>query len=402
MNEKLKREIITNLIVFVVFAFISFYVNSVFEIVLMNNFWLAGIVGIAAVMLRVLGRDKRKYRKGVEHGSARFGTKEDIKPYMDKDFRQNIILTATEGLTMNPRPVNPKYGRAKNTLIFGGSGSGKTRFYVIPNILQMHSSYVITDPKGEIFHSLGKLLKQYGGYDVRVLNLKNFGASMGYNPFDYIKTENDVRKVVDVLVGSTSKKKEGGSDGDFWVDGEKLLYTAVIGYIKFFVKDKSLHNFNTMIDMITSMEVRENDPDFKNDVDKDFEAMANVYPNHSAVLAYKSFKQGAGKTLKSFLISCGVRLAPFYPMDVRKTLIHDQMKLETIGDRKTALFIITDATSKTYHFIAAMLYSQMFSALKDRAETKYLNQGQRLPVHVRCILDEFANSTTRCNVKSVA
>jgi len=390
-KEKQKREIISNAIIFAMVAFVVFYINFTLQLVQFNNFILAGATATAFVSIRVMGKDKRKYRRGIEHGSARWGTSEDMKPYMDTNPRQNVILTATEGLTMNSRPDIPKYGRNKNMLVFGGAGSGKTRFFCVPNIMQMHSSYVITDPKGELFYSLGKVLEKVGGYDVRVLNLKDFGASMGYNPFDYIKTEDDILRVVNVLQSSTTENTKSSDDGDFWTKSEKLLYMALIAYIKFHVKDKTMHNMNTLVEMVTSMEVKEGDENYKSMVDREFERIEDLYPDDFSVRQYKKFKQGAGKTLKSIIISCGVRLAVFDIQAVRDVMEKDEMKLETIGDRKTALFVITDDTDSTYSFIATMLYFQMFSTLVNRAESKYRFRDGRLPVHVRCILDEFAN-----------
>ncbi|MCL2574898.1 MAG: type IV secretory system conjugative DNA transfer family protein [Defluviitaleaceae bacterium] len=410
-----------NIVIFAVFGLLSVYLNTTFNLMAIDNVILAVIVGTTAVLLYIFTKDKRKYRKGIEHGSARWGAREDIFPFMDfyspqtpkntsntksslstkptkppkviipnKIAKSNIILTATEGLTMTSRPKLPKHGRNKNVLVFGGSGSGKTRFFGMPNIMQMHSSYVITDPKGELYLFLSKLLKRFG-YDVRVLNLKEFDKSMGYNPFDYINKEDDILKVVNVIQNSTTENTKSSADGDFWTKSEKLLYMALIGYIKFHVKDKTLHNMNTLVDMVTKMEVRENDETFKSQIDKDFERIAEMHPNDFAVRQYRKFKQGAGKTLKSIIISCGVRLSVFDIAAVRRVMEQDQMKLETIGDRKTALFIITDDSDTTYNFIAAMLYTQMFNVLINRAETKYASNGNRLPIHVRCILDEFAN-----------
>jgi len=400
-TKKQKRNLIILVIFFSAFSGLGYALNMYFNIFDINNILFALICGVVGILFRLMHKDDdRKYRRGVEHGSARWGRPEDIAPFIDPNGRNNIILTDTESLSMQTHLPQPKqkYERAKNVLVIGSVGTSKTRGFGIPNILQMHSSYVITDPKGEIHHKTKKILKKYG-YSVRFLDLKNFNRSMGYNPFDYIVDEKDPAKLADIIVNSTiaSAKEKGGGDR-FWIDGEKMLYTAIIGYIKFFLPDKSQHNFRTMVNMIRSIKVKETSSSKKYGQDNSenyvidcFENMRRAMPNHAAVISYDFFMQGADKTLQSFIISCGARLYPLFSEQVLNTLSTDQMSLGTIGDRKTALFIITDATSKTYHFIAAMLYSQMFSTLRDVAETKYEHQGRHLPVHVRCILDEFAN-----------
>ncbi|MFZ5975117.1 type IV secretion system protein VirD4 [Geosporobacter subterraneus DSM 17957] len=347
---------------------------------------LAGVIGTAAVSATVYFKKKnaKKWRRDREYGSARWGTPTDIKPYMDEKPEQNIILTATEGLTMNNRPKKPKYARNKNVLIVGGSGSGKTRFWLKPNLMQLHSSYVITDPKGTLILECGKLL-QKSGYRIKILNTIDFKKSMHYNPFAYIRSEKDILKLVTALIANT--KGEGKAGDDFWVKAETLLYCALIGYIHYEAPDEE-RNLNTLVEMINAMEVREDDESFKNAVDFIFDALEEREPQHFAVRQYKKYKLAAGKTAKSILISCGARLAPFDIKEMRELIAYDEMELDTLGDRKTALFVIISDTDDSFSFIAALLYSQMFNLLCDKADNEY---GGRLPVHVRCLLDEFAN-----------
>lgn len=347
---------------------------------------LAGVAGTAAVYATVYFKKKnaKKWRKDREYGSARWGTEEDIKPYMDEKPEQNIILTATEGLTMNSRPKKPKYARNKNVLIVGGSGSGKTRFWLKPNLMQLHSSYVVTDPKGTLVLECGKLL-QRNHYRIKILNTIDFSKSMHYNPFAYIRSEKDILKLVTALIANT--KGEGKSGDDFWVKAETLLYCALIGYIHYEAPDEE-RNLNTLVEMINAMEVREDDESFKNAVDFIFDALEEREPQHFAVRQYKKYKLAAGKTAKSILISCGARLAPFDIKEMRDLVAYDEMELDTLGDRKSALFVIISDTDDSFSFVAALLYSQMFNLLCDKADNEY---GGRLPVHVRCLLDEFAN-----------
>ena len=336
-------------------------------------------------ILYVRSKNAKKYRKGIEYGSARWGTAADIKPYMDKDFKNNILLTNTEGLTMNSRPQNPKYARNKNVLVIGGSGSGKTRFFVKPNLMQLHSSYVVTDPKGTVLLECGKLL-QRNGYVIKSLNTINFKKSMHYNPLAYIKSEKDILKLVNVLIENT--KGEGEKSGeDFWVKSERLLYSAYIGYIWYEAPEEE-KNFITLLDMINASEAREDDENFKSPVDMLFERLEQRDPEHFAVKQYRKFKLAAGKTLKSILVSCGARLAPFDIKELRDLMEYDELELDTLGDRKTAFFVIISDTDATFNFIVAMMYSQLFNLLCDKADNEY---GGRLPVHVRCLLDEFAN-----------
>lgn len=399
------KKLIPMIIMFMVFAVAGYFFANFIGIFPISDV-LAGLaVGILGVFFRIASKDKRKYRRGLEHGSARWGTKSDIVPFVDKDKREiihkktgkvkykatnkesadNIILTATESLTMDNRPKNPAHGRNKNVLVIGGSGSGKTRFYALPNIMQLHSSFCIVDPKGDILKSAGKLLKK-NNFIIKVLNLIDFLASMGYNPFKYIRTNKDIISFVNVLMKNTDDSNKKGGD-DFWPKAERLLYSALISYIITFLHN-SQHNMNVLLDMINSMEVREDDPDFEHEVDYAFGEIEKTHPNHFSVRLYKAFKKGVGKTLKSILISCEARLAPFYMPDLQKLMSHDEMELDLLGDRKTALFIILDDMDSTYNFIAAMLYSQIFPILARRAMTKY---NGSLPIHVRCILDEFAN-----------
>ncbi|HEQ8530051.1 TPA: type IV secretory system conjugative DNA transfer family protein, partial [Streptococcus pyogenes] len=345
-------------------------------------------VGVAALIKFIVytkGKNAKKFRQGREYGSARWGNKKDIEPYMDEKFQSNILLTQTERLTMNGRPTNPKYARNKNVLVIGGSGSGKTRFYVKPNLMQMHSSYCVTDPKGTIVLECGKMLED-NGYEIKILNTINFKKSMKYNPFAYIRSEKDILKLVQTIIANT--KGEGEKAGeDFWVKAEKLYYTALIGYI-FYEAPKEEKNFATLLDMIDASEVREDDETYMNPIDRLFEALEKKEPTHFAVKQYKKYKLAAGKTAKSILISCGARLAPFDIQELRDLMQEDELELDTLGDRKTALFVIISDTDDTFNFVVSIMYSQLFNLLCDKADDVY---GGRLPVHVRCLLDEFAN-----------
>lgn len=347
---------------------------------------LVGILFSAIIRLAVFikGKNAKKYRKGIEYGSARWGKAEDIRPFADPIFQNNVILTQTERLMMSSRPKKPKNARNKNVLIVGGSGSGKTRFWLKPNLMQCHSSYVITDPKGSIVVECGKLL-QREGYKIKILNTINFKKSMHYNPFTYIKSEKDILKLVTTLIANT--KGEGKAGDDFWVKAETLLYTALIGYI-YFEAPEHEQNFSTLIEFINASEVREDDEDFKNPVDLMFDALEEKDPQHFAVRQYKKYKLAAGKTAKSILISCGARLAPFDIKELRELTAYDEMELDTLGDRKTALFIIISDTDDTFNFLVSMAYTQLFNLLCDKADDVY---GGRLPVHVRCLIDEAAN-----------
>ena len=345
-------------------------------------------VGVAALIKFIVytkGKNAKKFRQGKEYGSARWGNKKDIEPYMDEKFQNNILLTQTERLTMNGRPANPKYARNKNVLVIGGSGSGKTRFFVKPNLMQMHSSYCVTDPKGTIVLECGKMLED-NGYEIKILNTINFKKSMKYNPFAYIRSEKDILKLVQTIIANT--KGEGEKAGeDFWVKAEKLYYTALIGYI-FYEAPKEEKNFATLLDMIDASEVREDDETYMNPIDRLFEALEKKEPTHFAVKQYKKYKLAAGKTAKSILISCGARLAPFDIQELRELMKEDELELDTLGDRKTALFVIISDTDDTFNFVVSIMYSQLFNLLCDKADDVY---GGRLPVHVRCLLDEFAN-----------
>lgn len=346
-----------------------------------------GIVGALAVkgILYLRSKNAKKFRKGIEYGSARWGTAEDIKPYIDKNFYDNILLTQTERLTMNSRPKNPKFARNKNVLVIGGSGSGKTRFFVKPNLMQMHSSFVVTDPKSTLLIECGKML-QKGGYKIRSLNTINFKKSMHYNPFAYIRSEKDILKLVNVIIANT--KGDGEKSGeDFWVKAERLLYCALIGYIYYEAPEEE-KNFITLLDLINASEAREDDENYKSPVDMLFDRLAEREPEHFAVKQYVKFKQAAGKTLKSILISCGARLAPFDIKELRDLMEYDELELDTLGDEKTALFVIISDTDDTFNFVVAIMYSQLFNLLCDKADNEY---GGRLPVHVRCLLDEFSN-----------
>lgn len=348
---------------------------------------LMGVVVAALIKFIVYtkGKNAKKFRQGKEYGSARWGTAKDIEPYMDEKFQNNILLTQTERLTMNGRPANPKYARNKNVLVIGGSGSGKTRFYVKPNLMQMHSSYCVTDPKGTIVLECGKMLED-NGYEIKILNTINFKKSMKYNPFAYLRSEKDILKLVQTIIANT--KGEGEKAGeDFWVKAEKLYYTALIGYI-FYEAPREEKNFATLLDMIDASEVREDDETYMNPIDRLFEALEKKEPTHFAVKQYKKYKLAAGKTAKSILISCGARLAPFDIQELRDLMKEDELELDTLGDRKTALFVIISDTDDTFNFVVSIMYSQLFNLLCDKADDVY---GGRLPVHVRCLLDEFAN-----------
>ena len=330
-------------------------------------------------------KNAKKFRQGVEYGSARWGTAKDIEPYVDPVFENNVLLTATERLMMSGRPKQPKYARNKNILVIGGSGSGKTRFFVKPNLMQMHSSYVVTDPKGTVLVECGKLL-QRGGYRIKVLNTINFKKSMKYNPFAYIRSEKDILKLVNTLIANTKGDGEKAGE-DFWVKSERLFYCALIGYIWYEAPEEE-KNFTTLLEMINASEAREDDPEFQSPVDLMFERLEEKDPEHFAVRQYKKFLLSAGKTRSSILISCGARLAPFDIKELRDLMETDEMELDTIGDRKTALFVIISDTDDTFNFVVSILYTQLFNLLCDKADDEY---GGRLPVHVRCLLDEFAN-----------
>ena len=348
---------------------------------------LIGVVGGIALRLVVYYKAKnaKKFRQGVEYGSARWGNAKDIEPYMDSVFENNVLLTQTERLMMSGRPKEPKYARNKNILVIGGSGSGKTRFFVKPNLMQMHSSYVVTDPKGTVLVECGKMLKK-GKYKIKVLNTINFAKSMHYNPFAYIRSEKDILKLVNTIIVNT--KGEGQQSGeDFWVKAEKLYYTALIAYIWYEAPEEE-QNFAMLIDMIDASEAREDDENFKNAVDLLFEELEAEKPNHFAVRQYKKYKLAAGKTAKSILISCGARLAPFDIKELRDLMEYDELELDTLGEEKTALFVIISDTDATFNFVVSIMYSQLFNLLCDKADDVY---NGRLPVHVRMLLDEFAN-----------
>lgn len=347
------------------------------------------LVGLTVgLLLRLIvyerSKNAKKYRRNVEYGSARWGKPEDIAPYIDPDFRNNVILTQTERLTMNSRPKNPKTARNKNVLVVGGSGSGKTRFFVKPQIMQMHSSYCITDPKGSLICETGKMLQQ-NGYRIKVLNTINFRKSMRYNPFSYIHNEKDILKLVTCLMQNTRGDGKGGDP--FWEKAEQLLYTALIGYIWLEAPEEE-RNFNTLIEMINSMEVREDDENFENSVDLIFKDLRAKNPNHFAVRQYAKFKLSAGKTAKSILVSCGARLAVFDIPELREVTAYDELELDTLGDKKTALFLIMSDTDDSFNFLISMCYTQLFNLLCEKADDVY---GGRLPVHVRCLIDECAN-----------
>ena len=346
-----------------------------------------GIAGMTVIRLAVYfkGKNAKKYRQGIEYGSARWGNAQDIAPYMDSDFSNNVILTQTERLTMSSRPKNPKYARNKNILVIGGSGSGKTRFFCKPNLMQLHSSYVVTDPKGTVLVECGRLL-QRGGYRIKVLNTINFKKSMHYNPFAYIRSEKDILKLVNTIIMNTKGDGEKAGE-DFWVKAERLLYCALIGYIWYEAPEEE-KNFITLLELINASEAKEDDEEYQSPVDLLFSQLEEKDPDHFAVKQYKKYKLAAGKTAKSILISCGARLAPFDIKELRELMEYDELELDTLGDRKTALFLIMSDTDTTFNFVIAILQSQLFNLLCDKADDVY---GGRLPVHVRCILDEFAN-----------
>ena len=387
------------------------HADRIFAGFVLSNNWkdlLAGIV--VAVVLKVLvwqkQADAKKLRKGIEYGSARWGTAEDIKPYMSEDPWMNIPLTATEALTMESRPKQPKYARNKNIVVIGGSGSGKTRFFVKPSVMQMNCSMVITDPKGTLIEECGKMLakgppkkdkngnimKDKSGkvvhepYVIKVLNTINFSKSLHYNPFAYIRSEKDILKLVTIIIVNTKGEGEKASE-DFWMKAEKLLYTALIAFI-WYEGDEEEKNLNTLLDLLNESETREEDETYQNPVDMMFQELEERDPQHFAVRQYKKYKMAAGKTAKSILISCGARLAPFDIAELREIMSYDEMELDKIGDRKTALFLIMSDTDTTFNFVIAMLQSQLFNLLCDKADDVY---GGRLPVHVRVIADEFAN-----------
>ena len=346
-------------------------------------------VGVAAALLirlivYVKGKNAKKFRKNLEYGSARWGRPEDIAPYVDPKFENNVILTQTERLMMSNRPKDPKTARNKNVLVVGGSGSGKTRFFIKPNLMQLHSSYVVTDPKGSIAVECGKLMLR-NGYKVKIFNSINFKKSHHYNPFAYIHSEKDILKLVTTLIANT--KGDGKSGDDFWQKAETLLYTALIGYIHYEAPEEE-QNFATLIEFINAMEVREDDETFENNVDLAFKELASREPNHFAVRQYKKYKLAAGKTAKSINISCGARLAPFDIQELREITMYDELELDTLGDRKTVLFLIMSDTDSTFNFLISMIYSQLFNLLCEKADDVY---GGRLPVHVRCLIDECAN-----------
>ncbi len=343
------------------------------------------VAGLIRFIVYEKKKNAKKFRKGAEYGSARWGTKKDIEPYIDEKFENNVILTNSEFLTMNSRPKNPKFARNKNVLVVGGSGSGKTRFFLKPNLMQMHSSYCITDPKGTVLLECGKMLEK-NGYEIKILNTINFKKSMHYNPFAYLRSEKDILKLVQTIIANTKGEGEKSTE-DFWVKAEKLYYTALIGYL-YYEAPIEEQNFSTLLAMIDASEVREDDETFKNAVDYMFEALEKEKPNHFAVKQYKKYKLAAGKTAKSILISCGARLAPFDIEELRDLMEYDEMELDTIGDKKTALFIIISDTDDTFNFVVAMMYTQLFNLLCDKADDEY---GGRLPVHVRLLLDEMAN-----------
>ena len=346
-------------------------------------------IGLAvAVIFRLIvygkSQNAKKYRKNEEYGSARWGKPEDIAPYIDPEFKNNVILTQTERLTMNNRPKDPKTARNKNVLIVGGSGSGKTRFFIKPQLMQCHSSYVVTDPKGSVVCECGKML-QKNGYEIRILNTINFKKSMKYNPFAYIHSEKDILKLVTCLIQNTKGEGKGGDD--FWLKAETLLYTALIGYIHYEAPEEE-RNFNTLIEMINSMEVREDDEEFENQVDILFRELKEKDPNHFAVRQYAKYKLAAGKTAKSILVSCGARLAVFDIAELREVTAYDELQLDTLGDKKVALFLIMSDTDDSFNFLISMCYTQLFNLLCEKADDVY---GGRLPIHVRCLIDEAAN-----------
>ena len=357
------------------------------------SFYLQDLLGgvIVALIFRIVlyykAKNAKKFRHGEEYGSARWGNRKDIEPFEDPVFENNIILTETERLTMNSRPKAPKYARNKNVIVIGGSGSGKTRFYVKPQLMQMtdHVSYVVTDPKGTIIVECGKMLVN-GGYRIKVLNTINFKKSMHYNPFHYIRSEKDILKLVNTIIANTKGEGEKSTE-DFWVKAERLLYSALIGYIWYEAPEEE-QNFSTLLEFINASETREEDEEFKNAVDELFEELEADNPEHFAVRQYRKYKLAAGKTAKSILISCGARLAPFDIQELREIMSYDEMELDMIGDQKTAMFVIISDTDDTFNFVVAIMYTQLFNLLCDKADDEH---GGRLPYHVRLLLDEFSN-----------
>lgn len=355
------------------------------------HLWDIGIGVTGAVILKLIvyvkGKNAKKFRQGEEYGSARWGTPKDIEPFIDPVFENNVILTQTERLTMNSRPKLPKYARNKNVIVIGGSGSGKTRFYVKPNLMQMtpNVSYVVTDPKGTIIIECGKMLID-GGYKIKVLNTINFKKSMHYNPFHYIRSEKDILKLVNTIIANTKGEGEKSTE-DFWVKAERLLYCALIGYIYYEAPEEE-QNFSTLLEFINASETREDDEEFKNAVDELFEDLEKENPEHFAVRQYKKFKLSAGKTAKSILISCGARLAPFDIQELRDLMAYDELELDQLGEEQTAMFVIISDTDDTFNFVVAIMYSQLFNLLCDKADDEH---NGRLPVHVRLLLDEFSN-----------
>lgn len=347
---------------------------------------LVGLAVGGALRLAVYlkGKNAKKYRHNAEYGSARWGTHEDIEPFIDKEFSNNMLLSQTERLTMNGRPPEPKFARNKNVLVVGGSGSGKTRFFIKPNALQMNSSLVITDPKGTVVNEIGHALVK-NNYRMKIFNTINFKKSMHYNPFAYVHDEKDILKLVTTLIANTKGEGKGGDE--FWEKSEKLLYSALIGYIHYEAPEEE-QNFSTLLEMINAMEVREDDEEFKNPVDLMFDELAEREPDHFAVRQYAKYKLAAGKTAKSILVSCGARLAPFDIKELREVTAYDELELDTIGDKKTALFLIMSDTDATFNFLISMIYTQLFNLLCEKADDVY---GGRLPVHVTCLIDEMAN-----------
>ena len=357
------------------------------------SFHMQDLLGglVTALIFRLIlyykAKNAKKFRHGEEYGSARWGNRKDIEPFVDPIFENNIILTETERLTLNSRPKQPKYARNKNVIVIGGSGSGKTRFYVKPNLMQMtdHVSYVVTDPKGTIIVECGKMLVN-GGYRIKVLNTINFKKSMHYNPFHYIRSEKDILKLVNTIIANTKGEGEKSTE-DFWIKAERLLYSALIGYIWYEAPEEE-QNFSTLLEFINASETREDDEEFKNAVDELFEELEAENPEHFAVRQYRKYKLAAGKTAKSILISCGARLAPFDIQELREIMSYDEMELDMIGDQKTAMFVIISDTDDTFNFVVAIMYTQLFNLLCDKADDEH---GGRLPYHVRLLLDEFSN-----------
>ena len=360
------------------------------DTILHNPRAMVGIIGIAIMMLGLFIMDRKENRKNYKHrmefGSARWGTKKDIAPFIDPVPEQNVILSESEMLTMNSRPANPKYARNKNVMVIGGSGSGKTRFFIKPNLLQMHSSYVVTDPKGQLLPETGLALLK-NGYKIKVFNTINFRKSQHYNPFVYIHSEKDILKMVNALMLNTKGEGSGSNSDPFWDKAERMLYTALIGYIHY-EAPKAEQNFKTLLEMVNAMEVREDDENFKNAIDLLFEELEERDSEHFAVRQYKKYKLAAGKTAKSILVSCGARLSPFDIAELREITSYDDLELDTLGDEKTALFLIMSDTDTTFSFLISMIYTQLFNLLCEKADDVY---GGRLPVHVRCLIDEFAN-----------